>query len=646
MTRQFIIILCILISSLSLRSQSGLGIVPGPSSIGMQKGSLNAKQLKFIQTDNPDLKPLVAYIRDELSTRKLYLEHTITKTDNNNIRFETDNNITNKEAYRLTVSPKGIVIYAGGNAGFFYGVQSLLQLIDFNTTIPCCAIEDRPAFSWRGYMVDVGRNYQSMQKLKEQINMMARYKLNVFHFHATEDIAWRFESKKYPQLNAPSNMIRNPGKFYSDAEIKELIRYCKERNILFLPEIDMPGHSAAFTRAFKTDMQSEAGTKIIKELLNEFADNYQPEYFHVGGDEVKITNKKFLPEITQLLEQRGIKTVGWSPGGNIGDRTIRQAWMGGPLDTTKGFHFVDSRHLYLNHMDPLETVATIFYRKIGDVPREDNSIKGAILCLWPDRRVEQEEDQFKMNAVYPGMIAFAERSWNGGGTDKWQSNIGEPGEEKTKAFSVFENSLLKHRDRYFSGLSFPYVKQTNLIWNLYGPYKNNGKLSGKFGPELSLDHHLAEKPFRQMIGGTIVLRHWWAPLIDGAVNEPEDSTTVYATTRIWSKEAGTRKFWIGFNDLSRSPATDSPPVGKWDEKESAVWVNGKLMAAPNWKRGSQKGNSEIPLIDEGYSYRPATLITLRKGWNNILIKAPVGSFKGRNWENPVKWMFTFIEVEK
>ncbi|MBO9618335.1 MAG: beta-N-acetylhexosaminidase [Niabella sp.] len=641
MIKRFVLIAPLVLLFVAVAAQSFLNIIPEPLQVSIQQGHLNIHQLKTVRIATADQKALYDYIVAQFAKRKVVLSNTASKEKG--ILLIKDTTLLNKEAYRLIINLHGIRITAGANPGFFYGIQTLLQLIDFNHLLPYCSIKDVPAFSFRGYMVDVGRNYQSIDKLKEQIDAMARYKLNVFHFHATEDIAWRFESKKYPQLNAAANMTRNPGKFYSEAEIKELMQYCRERNILFLPEIDMPGHSAAFTRAFHTTMQSESGTKIVKELLNEFIAAYHPGYFHIGGDEVKITNKNFLPEITALLEQKGIKTVGWSPGGNIGDRTIRQMWMREPLDTTRGFQFIDSRHLYLNHMDPLETVTTIFFREIGDVPKEDKNIKGATLCLWPDRRLENENDAFKMNAVYPGMLAFAERTWNGGGIKNWQSDIGAPGEKRTAAFARFETILLAHKALYFSDKPFPYVKQANHVWNLYGPYDNHGDLSKKFDPELpvKLPH-----PFKQIVGGTIILRHWWAPLIDGAIDHPKDSTTIYATTRIWCNAAGIRKFWIGFNDLSRSPATDSPPIGKWDTRESQVWVNGESIAPPHWKRGGEKGDPEIPLIDEGYSYRPPTLIPLKKGWNHILIKAPVGSFKGKNWENPVKWMFTFVQVDE
>ena len=166
-------------------------------------------------------------------------------------------------------------------------------------------------------MIDVGRNFVSVKFLKDQIDILSKYKMNVFHFHATEDIAWRIQIARYPQLTSPDHMLRNKGMYYSIGEIKDLIQYCKERHIILIPEIDMPGHSAAFTRAMKFDMQSYSGLLVVKDILSEFCDTYDVPYIHIGSDEVKITNKNFIPEVTQLIESKGKQVIGWQPGGNL-----------------------------------------------------------------------------------------------------------------------------------------------------------------------------------------------------------------------------------------------------------------------------------------------------------------------------------------
>lgn len=331
------------------------------------------------------------------------------------------------EAYRLAVSPGGIVIEANSSHGIFDGEQTLLQLARDGGIVDGCSITDWPAFSWRGYMVDVGRNFQSLRLLKQQIDVMGRYKLNVFHMHLTEDIAWRIAVKAYPQLTAAGAMLRDAGGFYSENDILELMAYCSERHIEFLPEIDMPGHSGAFARALKMDMQSAAGVSAVKTILRELIATYHFKYIHIGGDEVQITDTTFLPGILALLDSTGVRAIGWEPGGNLGSACLRQLWKGyGAIADTQHV-YIDSRHLYLNHMDPLESVVTIFNRQVGGVNAQTRNIIGGTLCLWNDRAVASENDLLRMNPVYPGMLAFAERCWRGGGKSRWVAGIGEPG---------------------------------------------------------------------------------------------------------------------------------------------------------------------------------------------------------------------------
>jgi hypothetical protein len=240
------------------------------------------------------------------------------------------------------------------------------------------------------------------------------------------------------------------------------------------------------------------------------------------------------------------------------------------------------------------------------------------------------------------MMAFAERSWQGGGQNGWVANILDGDQE---AFRGFESRLLWHRQRYFLTEPFPYERQSQVGWMLFGPFENGGNTMTTHLDTLQGPEPQGLKPYSRVRGGTIVLRHWWAPLIRGAVDSPRANTTVYAFRRIHAAKDTFIHVWIGFNDLSRSMATDPPPVGAWDLKRSRVWVNGQAVAPPAWQRGGLKGESEIPLADEGYVYRPPVRIRLKKGWNDVWIKAPQSGFQATGWQNPVKWMFTFLERE-
>ena len=165
-----------------------------------------------------------------------------------------------EEAYRLVVSRKGIVVEATTEKGVYWALQTLRQLEEKKGRFEACEIVDWPAFKIRGFMHDVGRSYLSLDELKKEIEILSRYKINVFHWHLTENQAWRLESKIFPMLNDSVNMTRLHGKYYTIEEAKELVAFCKQHNMLLIPEIDMPGHSAAFVRTLRLDMQSPEGS--------------------------------------------------------------------------------------------------------------------------------------------------------------------------------------------------------------------------------------------------------------------------------------------------------------------------------------------------------------------------------------------------
>lgn len=552
--------------------------------------------------------------------------------------------ISSNEGYYLKAAAKKIELKALSDTGIYRGLQTLKQLLETPQQFQTAEITDQPAYPWRGYMVDVGRNYQTMELLKRQIDRMAVYKLNTFHFHVTEDIAWRLEVPGFPALTADSTMLRDPGMYYSISEMKELIRYCEERYIRFVLEIDMPGHSAAFERAMGVSMQSEKGTQYVQEILRTVATTLPIKYIHIGGDEVTITNPGFLPVMTRLLDSLGIESLGWSPGGNLANTTIHQLWMS-EAPIIPGIRYIDSRHLYLNHMDPHEAVVTLFHRQIGDRTKADASMLGGIICVWNDRRLINENYHLLINGVYPSMLAFAERSWRGGGILKWTAVIGEKNTNEANQFIEFEGRLMKHKKAYFRNEPFPYFAQSKLEWSLFGPFSNNGNLKQVFDPELAGFFSKEPQPALNAIGASIVLRHWWAPAITGHIPDPKENTTWYARTRIFSEVEGWRNCWIGFNNFSRSMITRTPDLGQWDERSSVLWFNGDLVPAPEWKRSGKTISLETPLEDEDYYYRTPTRLYFKKGWNEVLIKAPVGSFKGSDWQNPVKWMFSFLPVD-
>lgn len=553
------------------------------------------------------------------------------------------------ESYGLDVNNTAITISANNAHGVFNGVQTLRQLMRDNVFIDGCQITDWPSFPWRGYMIDVGRNFQTLKQIKEQIGVMAQYKLNIFHFHLTENVAWRLQVKRYPQLTDQQFMTRNKGQYYTIGEMQELIRYCKERFITLIPEIDMPGHSDAFTRATGVNMQSDEGLQIMKNILAEVDSTYDIPYLHIGADEVKFTNNNFIPEVVNLIHQQGKQTIGWAPGGNYDYKTIRQLWQSeGPPENHKSnemIRYIDSRDLYLNHMDPLSGVVSIFNREIGGVIKGNESVLGGEICLWNDDRAKDEKDILCMNLAYPAILAFSERSWRGGGYDGFLTDLGPATSERYKAFAAFEKRLIDHKTEFFKHKPFPYQPQADIQWKLLGPFQNNGKLSTEFWPENN-PGALEDSPAKLIVnGGTVWLRHFFAPLVSGAIQNPDTNSTWYAYRKIYSPVDTMGYFWISFYNPSRSHAVWTAPEGHWDRRESKIWINGKAITPPQWTYPGRDGTQDDPLVDESYEYRSPTAVHLRKGSNTILVKAPVGTFKGKSWQHPVKWMFTVVQVK-
>lgn len=636
-----LVVFLFLWNAVTVRGQSN--VIPQPLKIDEGKGSFQFNPSTKICIDDEQLRFTGQQLANEIEKISGF-EPALTRKipgPAGNVVLLTSKlpaNAETEEGYLLSVTRKQVRISAAAPAGIFYGMQTLLQLLQENGAVNACTITDRPAFKWRGYMVDVGRNFQSMAQLKQQIDVMSRYKMNVFHFHLTEDVAWRLQIKAYPQLTQASAMTRNQGKFYTTADLQELIRYCKERHIMLVPEIDMPGHSAAFTRAMGFNMQSEKGLAAVKEILKEICSTYDVPYLHIGADEVLIRNKQFLPELSKLIRSYGKSVIAWAPGGNYDALTLRQLWKDEGKNETaqQQGRYIDSHGLYISDMDPLNTVVTLFNRQFSGK-------LGAEFCLWNDRKVADEKELISRNAVYPGMLAFAERSWRGGGY-AYAFHIGFE-EPRAKAFAEFEQRLLIHKERYFSQMPFNYVKQTDISWKLIGPFPNEGQLDRVFKPE-SAELSAAVSGIAAT-GGTVWLWHTNGPEVKAWLPELRRQSTWYATSRFYSKTDTVLQFWIDFKDQSRSGADATPAAGQWDYLQSRIWLNGQLIEPPEWKYpGRPKGLLEAPLEDESFYYREPVAIQVKAGWNKVLVKLPIGNFEKNDWQTPPKWMFTFIPVVK
>lgn len=558
------------------------------------------------------------------------------------------------EAYRLSVSNKRIKIEAVTEQGVYWAMQTLRQLEQKKgkrSSVAGCEIVDWPAFRIRGFMQDVGRSYISMEELKREIEILSRFKINVFHWHLTENQAWRLESKIFPMLNDSVNTIRMPGKYYTLEEARDLVDFCKKHQVLLIPEIDMPGHSAAFVRAFRHDMQSPEGMKILKLLLDEVCETFDVPYLHIGTDEVEFTNPHFVPEMVAYVRSKGKKVISWNPGwhykpGEI-DMTHLWSYRG---KAQPGIPAIDSKFHYLNHFDVFGDIVALYNSRIYDQAEGSEDVAGTILALWHDRLIDNEWNLVIENGLYPNMLAIAERAWRGGGTEYFDG-LGTilPSEdtEAFKEFADFEKRMLWHKEHTFKGYPFAYVKQTNVKWNITDAFPNGGDMDKVFPPEQELKdiYHYNGNTYgvRQAMGAGIYLRHVWGDMVPAFYADPKENHTAYAYTWVYSPKDQEVGLWAEFQNYSRSEMDLAPLPGKWDYKGSRIWINGCEILPPVWTATHKVKSYEVPLGNENYVGRSPLAVHLNKGWNKVFLKLPIGKFKMAE-TRLVKWMFTTVFV--
>lgn len=561
-----------------------------------------------------------------------------------------------EEAYHLLITKKGILLEATTPKGMYWGRQTLEQLKTTKNKkiyLPQCEITDWPAFRIRGFMHDVGRSFIPVEELKREISLLSRYKINVFHWHLTENQAWRLECKKYPQLNAPENMEREKGKYYTLEEARQLVEFCKQHQVLLIPEIDMPGHSAAFERTFKTDMQSEKGTQILKDIIDEVCATFDVPYLHIGTDEVQFTNPDFVPMMVKYIRDKGKKVISYNPGWNYkpGEIDMTQLWSYRGK-AQKGIPAIDCRYHYANHFDTYADLVAMFNSRIYNQPEGSDDLAGSIVAFWNDRYIDNTPQLLAENNFYPYMLTLAERAWRGGGNcyfDGKGTLLWEDEPEQLAAFKEFEDRLLWQKNTWLKEVPFPYVRQTQSEWQITDAFPNGGDLNKVFPPEQQEDsvYQYEGNTYhsRKIIGNGIYLRHVWGTLVPGFYANPQENHTAYATRWIYSPKERKTKLALEFQNYSRSESDLAPRQGTWDYKCSRAWLNGKEIMPPVWENTNTERSNEITLKNENYMSRPAIDITLKKGWNKLMLKLPVGKFSSKE-TRLVKWMFTVALVDE
>lgn len=410
------------------------------------------------------------------------------------------------EGYALDVTPEGAAIRAPKAAGAFYGTQTLLQLMPVprrgatldSFAVPCVSVRDKPRFGWRGLMLDCSRTFLSMDYLRRYVDRLAYYKLNVLHLHLTDDQGWRMEIKKHPKLTEAGarfdpRLKNEVSGFYTQDEMRALVRYAGERNVTLVPEIEMPSHCVAALTAYP-DLScrgeaynvvpfmypsapipevpappygvfcagNERTFEVLEDALAEVIDVFPSRYIHIGGDECPkdfwkacpkcqgrmkaegLANEEelqsyFVKRIEKFINAKGRTLLGWDEilEGGLAPNAAVMSWRGiqGGIEAARQGHDVvmsPTSHCYLDYdyiTTPLKT--TYEYEPIPSelTPEEGRRVLGAQGNMWT--HLARTERSIDAQ-IFPRLVALAEVTWS-------------PKERRN--WTDFESRMTAHRAR-------------------------------------------------------------------------------------------------------------------------------------------------------------------------------------------------------
>ncbi len=371
---------------------------------------------------------------------------------------ETVQSIDDDESYSLKVTPSGVQIDAPNELGAMHGLETLIQLVQpqgSGYVIPAVTIHDAPRFRWRGLMIDCGRHFEPVAVIERNLDGMAVVKLNVFHWHLTEDQGFRIQSRIYPKLTGKGS----DGLHYTQEDAKRIVAYARARGIRVVPEFEMPGHSAAWLVAypelasgtrpseirrefgvspFAIDPTRESTYVFIRRFLTEMASIFPDAYVHIGGDETPAPDWKTNSRILAFMKAHDLKDndalqayfntrvlkiltrlhkhmMGWDEilTPSLPKDIVVQSWRGEASlfkGAREGYAGVLSAPYYLDGMrpagvhylaDPLPSTSDL-------TPVERKLILGGEVCMWGEHVDERTID----SRIWPRTVAIAERFWS------------------------------------------------------------------------------------------------------------------------------------------------------------------------------------------------------------------------------------------
>ena len=554
------------------------------------------------------------------------------------------------EGYKLSVTSSGITITAASPVGVIRAKQTLAQMRLEDGSYECCEIEDYPAFKYRGYMHDLGRSFIPFEDVKKELELLARFKVNVFHWHLTDNQGFRFETKESDLKALNTSGSRWGTSYYTQDQCRQLNDLAKSLGMYIIPEIDMPGHSETWVRALGYSMTDSRGIDASKRILREVAACFpDAPYIHIGADESGAT-ESYVKGITDFVHNDlHRKAVCWNRFGN--NQLVNPTTMGVDMLTNwasrgtrvDGVPNVDMRYFYVNHFDVFADLAGAYRSLVFNEQKGTNSVGGVSIGIWNDRLLTDQNQIYAQNNTYAAIIAMTERAWRGGGKQYIENGgayLPNEGEEYDE-FADWERRFILYKNSWLNEVAhnIPYVKQTNIRWNITPAYDNGGNGATKFDIEDAKE--LTVQPGSTFATGAGVwLNHIWANTIAGVLGKAAQSkgVTRYAWTYVYSPTAQTVGAQIEFYNYSRSDGGSLPANGKWDRYGSQVWLNDAELT-PTWDWTAAGSGLENNLGNLNFPGRSPLQVQLKQGWNKVLIKLPYtqAGDPGRG-----KWQYTFV----
>lgn len=529
---RFLLILPFLFSSL-IFSQNKLNLIPYPQKVEYHKGEFSLNFETAVKGDEKSFE-YQFFLKSLNKIKGFDLSKNNQKSGTNVIFLNLKKELNND--YEIQIIADFISVTGKDRSGLFHGIQTLLQLIQTsqNSKLPALKIEDQPKFAWRGMHLDVCRHFFTVEEVKQYIDYLAMYKLNTFHWHLTDDQGWRIEIKKYPKLTQVGSKRKESmigayvddtfdGKpygpyFYTQEQIKDVVKYAQDRHITVVPEIEMPGHALAALSAYPelacTKGPFESATKwgvfddvfcpkdetftFLENVLDEVIQLFPSQYIHIGGDEcpktrwkecahcqalIKKNNLKdehglqsyFIQRIEKYVNSKGRKIIGWDEilEGGLAPNAAVMSWTGikGGIEAAKTNHFAvmtPGAYCYFDHYQgdpatepnafggftPLDKVYSY-----NPIPTELNAeqakyILGVQANLWTEYILDFKQVQYM---IFPRLFALSEVGW---------------GTSKLENYKEFENRVVE-QFKILDKMNINYAKS---IYNISGKVipNNNG----------------------------------------------------------------------------------------------------------------------------------------------------------------------------